>query len=256
MKVILLDYVYKQGVAGEVIDVADGYARNYLLPKKLAVKATEGELKRAKKLRQQATAKRAALENRLSELAKEIDGVELIFGRRAASTGKLFGSVTTQEIADALLEKTSIDINRRRISQQGLREIGEHEVPVRLGTDVSPTLKITIVREEELVEFLTKRAAQEAAELEGEDAVEAAQEALEELAEEVQMRTEDKDYLVADAAETAAYAVENRIEDDEEDEGDAADSDVQTTEAAEAVPDAEMEEAPDAEADTDDTTQQ
>lgn len=157
MKVILLDYVYKQGVAGEIIDVADGYARNFLIPKKLAVKASEGELKRAKKLREQAVVKRAQLENRLNELAKEIDGVELIFERRAAVTGKLFGSVTTQEIADALMEKTTVDINRRRISQQPLREIGTHEVPVRLGTEESPNLKITIIREGTMSEFLARR---------------------------------------------------------------------------------------------------
>lgn len=159
MKVILLDYVYKQGVAGEIIDVADGYARNFLIPKKLAAKATPGELKRAKNLREQATVKRAQLENRLNELAKEINGVELIFERRAAVTGKLFGSVTTQEIADALMEKTGVDINRRRISQQPLREIGTHEVPVRLGTEESPNLKITIIREGSLAEFLKKREA-------------------------------------------------------------------------------------------------
>lgn len=164
MKVILLDYVYKHGVAGEVIDVADGFARNYLIPKGLAVKATDGELKRATKLREQAAAKRAALENRMNELAREIDGVELVFGRRAAVTGKLFGSVTTQEIADELLEKTGVDINRRRISQQSLREVGTHDVPVRLGSDVSPVLKVTIVREDEVEDYLKALEAGEEAE--------------------------------------------------------------------------------------------
>jgi large subunit ribosomal protein L9 len=159
MKVILLDYVYKHGVAGEVIDVADGFARNFLIPKRLAVKATEGELKRAVKLREQAAAKRAALDQRLNDLAREIDGVELVFGRRAAPTGKLFGSVTTQEIADELFKVSGVDINRRRISQQSLREVGTHEVPVRLGNEISPNLKITIVREEELAEFLRRREA-------------------------------------------------------------------------------------------------
>lgn len=162
MKVILLDYVYKHGVAGEVIDVADGFARNYLIPRKLAVKATSGELKRAANLREQAAARRAALESRLNELAREIDGVELFFERRAAATGKLFGSVTTQEIADALMEKSGVDINRRRISQQPLREIGTHEVPVRLGTEISPNLKITIVREGELKTYLAAREAGQA----------------------------------------------------------------------------------------------
>jgi large subunit ribosomal protein L9 len=163
MKVILLDYVYKHGVAGEVIRVNDGFARNYLIPKKLAVKATTGALKRASGLREQAVARRAALDDKLNELGRIIDGVELFFERRAASTGKLFGSVTTQEIADALMEKTQVDINRRRISQQPLREIGTHEVPVRLGTETSPVLKITIVREGELVEYLRRRQAAEGA---------------------------------------------------------------------------------------------
>lgn len=157
MKVILLDYVYKHGVAGEVIDVSDGFARNFLIPRKLAVKATASEMKRAVKLREQATARRAALENRLNELARQINGVELVFGRRAAATGKLFGSVTTTEIAEELMKATGVDINRRRISQQPLREIGMHQVPVRMGTEFSPTLKVIIVPEQELAEFLAAR---------------------------------------------------------------------------------------------------
>jgi large subunit ribosomal protein L9 len=154
MKVILLEYVYKHGVAGEVIDVADGFARNFLVPRGLAVKATEGEMKRAQKLRDQAAVRRAELDQRLNDLARLIDGVELVFGRRAAVTGKLFGSVTTTEIATALMEKTGVDINRRRISQQALREIGTHDVPVRLGNEMSPTLKVTIVPEQELAAYL------------------------------------------------------------------------------------------------------
>ena len=194
MKVILLDYVYKHGVAGEVINVADGFARNFLIPKKLAVQATPGELKRATKLREQAAAKRAALENRMNELAREIDGVELVFGRRAASTGKLFGSVTTQEIADALLEATGADINRRRISQQGLREIGTHDVAVRLGSEIAPVLKVTVVREEELAEYLERREAGELDEEaeEGEDAVDAA-EAVVEADDEEAVAVEDEE---------------------------------------------------------------
>jgi large subunit ribosomal protein L9 len=170
MKVILLDYVYKHGVAGEVIDVADGFARNFLIPKGLAVQATPGALQRAQKLREQAASRRAALENQMNELARQINGVELIFGRRAAPTGKLFGSVTTSEIAEALLEATGIDINRRRISQQALREVGTHEVPVRLGNELAPVLKITIVPEQELAQFLAEREAGGETETEADDA--------------------------------------------------------------------------------------
>jgi large subunit ribosomal protein L9 len=157
MKVILLGYVYKHGVAGEVINVADGFARNYLIPRKLAVQATPGAMKRAENLREQASVRRATLENQINELARQIDGVELVFGRRAAVTGKLFGSVTTTEIADALMAKTGIDINRRRISQQPLREVGTHDVPVRMGTEIAPVLKVTIVPEQELAAYLAAR---------------------------------------------------------------------------------------------------
>jgi large subunit ribosomal protein L9 len=156
MKVLLLADIYKHGVAGEVIEVADGFARNYLFPKKLAAKATPGELKRAEELRATAAARRAELDNRLNDLARQIDGVELVFGRKAANTGKLFGSVTTSEITEALQKKTGVDINRRRLSQQALREIGTFDMPVRLGTEMSPVLKITIVREDELEDYLAK----------------------------------------------------------------------------------------------------
>jgi len=164
MKVILLADVYKHGVAGEVIEVADGFARNWLLPKSLAKKATAHALKEAETLREQADARRAQLDQRLNDLARLIDGVELVFGRRASPTGKLFGSVTTSEIADALNQKTGIDINRRRISQTLPREIGTHDVPVRLGSDTSPMLKVTLVREGEVDSYLAKqKAAAEAA---------------------------------------------------------------------------------------------
>lgn len=159
MKLLLLSDVYKQGVAGEVVDVADGYGRNYLIPKKLAVKATAGELKKAEGLRATAAARKAELEDRLNDLARQIDGVELVFGRRAANTGKLFGSVTTTDLAEALNKKTGIDINRRRISQQALREIGTFYVPVRLGSEMSPTLKVVVVREDEMADYLAGKTA-------------------------------------------------------------------------------------------------
>ena len=157
MQVILLQDLYKHGVAGEVVRVADGFARNYLIPRKIAMQATTSTLRQTETIRQNVEARKAQYNNMLNELAHQIDGVELIFGRRAASTGKLFGSVTTQEIADELDRVTSVDINRRRISQQSLREVGTHQVAVRLGTEIAPTLKITIVPEDDLPEFQAAR---------------------------------------------------------------------------------------------------
>lgn len=197
MKVILLADVYKHGVAGEVVEVADGFARNWLLPKKLATKATPGALKQAEALRAAAAARKAALDDRLNALARQIDGVELFFGRRASPTGKLFGSVTTTEIAEALYKETGIDINRRRISQSLPREIGTHEVPVRLGTEISPVLKVTIVREEEFADFMARRAAAAAA---GEPAP-VAEQAVQEAAVEAPAASEEPASSEAEAAE-------------------------------------------------------
>jgi large subunit ribosomal protein L9 len=207
MKVILLADVYKHGVAGEVVNVADGFARNYLIPKKLAVKATEGELKRAAKLREQAMARRAALDERLNDLARQIDGVELVFARKASNTGKLFGSVTTSEITEALNAKTGVDINRRRISQQSLREVGTHMVPVRLGSEISPVLKIVVVREDELSAYM---AAQQAAEAGAEPAG-----VVEQVAEAVSSTVENVVEAVESAVENVAEAAESVINPDE-----------------------------------------
>ena len=157
MQVILLQDLYKHGVAGEMVKVADGFARNYLIPRKMAIKATASALRQTETIRQNVEARKAQYNNMLNDLAHQIDGVELIFGRRAASTGKLFGSVTTQEIADELDRVTSVDINRRRISQQSLREVGTHRVPVRLGSEIAPMLTISIVPVDELPEFLAAR---------------------------------------------------------------------------------------------------
>ncbi len=197
MKVLLLSDVYKHGVAGEIVDVADGFARNWLMPKKLAVKATPGALKQAANLRAKADARRMQLDQRLNDLARQIDGTELVFARRASPTGRLFGSVTTAEMAEALNAKTGIDINRRRISQQTLRDIGTHEVPVRLGSETSPTLKIVVVREEEYARYLREREA-------------AAQP--ENLGEAVGEVVSSVAHGVAEAAEGVAHAVAGAVE--------------------------------------------
>jgi large subunit ribosomal protein L9 len=207
MQVILLSDVYKHGVAGEVVNVADGFARNWLIPKKLAVKATPGALKQAENLRSQASMRKAALDNRLNDLARQIDGVELVFGRRASPTGKLFGSVTTSEIAEALNKKTGIDINRRRISQTALREVGTHSVPVRLGTEIAPELRVIIVREEEYASFLKQREAPQ-------NADEAAAPAAEGVVETVQEAVEPAAEAAASAESGAVEAVRAAVVDD------------------------------------------
>ena len=150
MKVILKEYIYKHGVAGDVVDVADGFARNYLIPRGLAIKATPGALRANQKLIERARENRERLLAMENEAAAKIDGVELVFGVKAGKNNKLYGSVTTRDIAAALLEKTGVDINRRRISERPLRELGIHEVPVRFSGEISPVIRVVIVREEEV----------------------------------------------------------------------------------------------------------
>jgi large subunit ribosomal protein L9 len=164
MKVILTEYVYKHGVAGEVVNVADGFARNFLIPKRMAIPATKKNLESQEALRSKAIANRAEISERINAASQAINGVELVFGMKAGSNNKLYGSITSQMIKDALQAKTGLDINRRRISERPIRELGRYDVPVRLG-DVSPVLNIVVVREEELQAYLaaSKVAAEQAA---------------------------------------------------------------------------------------------
>lgn len=157
MKVILKEYVYLHGVAGDVVDVADGFARNFLIPRGKAVKATPNALERNVELLSKVTERRKELTSKLIEVSNQIDGVELVFGRKAGRNNKLYGSVTTMDIANALLDETGIDIDRRRVSERSLRELGSFEVPIRMSAELSPVVKIVILPEEEVDEYLRKR---------------------------------------------------------------------------------------------------
>src|SRR5258707_6463549 len=154
MRVLLKEDVYKHGVAGEVVKVADGFARNWLIPKGMALPATKANLEQMGELREKAAENRALYNDKVNTAARQIHGVELVFGVNAGSNSQLYGSITSQMIKDALMEKTGLDINRRRISDRPIREIGRYDVPVRMG-DVSPVLKIVVLREEEVNAYLT-----------------------------------------------------------------------------------------------------
>jgi large subunit ribosomal protein L9 len=149
MKVVLLQDVYKQGVAGEVVDVADGFARNYLIPQGLALKATPRALKRSEELRAQVALRRAKRDEELNQIAERLQDVTLLFGVKAGETGKLYGSVTSTDIADALLEEVGIEFDRRRVGDRPLRELGEHMVPIRLSATLTPSIRVVLHREGE-----------------------------------------------------------------------------------------------------------
>ncbi len=153
MKVILTEDVYKHGVAGEVVNVADGFARNWLIPKKMAIPATQTNLQKVTDLRAKAEENRAAYTDKVNAAARQIDGVELVFGVKAGNNNKLYGSITTQMIKDELQKKTGLDINRRRISDRLIRELGRYDIPVRMG-EVSPVIRVVVLREEEVAPYL------------------------------------------------------------------------------------------------------
>jgi large subunit ribosomal protein L9 len=149
MKILLLKDVYKLGRAGDVKKVADGYGRNYLIPQGLAVLATAGAVKQAERIRTEASARRLELNQEMSGVAEKLEGVLLTFPARASETGKLYGSVTTQMIAEALSDKAGVEISRRQIDSQPLRNLGEHTVQVRLTVDLIPEVKVIVHREGE-----------------------------------------------------------------------------------------------------------
>jgi len=149
MKVLLIKDVYKLGRAGDVKKVADGYGRNFLIPQKMAVLATPGAIKTAEHIRSKAAEKRVILNEEMSVVAKALEKVQLAFGARAGETGKLYGSITSQEVVEALQKKTGYSIKRQQLDMQPLRSLGEHTIRIRLTMDLIPEIKVTVYREGE-----------------------------------------------------------------------------------------------------------
>jgi large subunit ribosomal protein L9 len=151
MKVLLLKDIYKLGRAGDVKRVADGYGRNYLLPQGMAVLATAEALKMSERVREKANVQRAIVNQEMDVVAKQIAGLTLVFPAKASETGKLYGSVTTQMIAEAIKAKSGVEVARRQIDSQPLRTLGEYKVHIRLTVDLIPTIDVIVHREGEAI---------------------------------------------------------------------------------------------------------
>lgn len=149
MKVLLLKDVYKLGHAGDVKRVADGYGRNFLLPQGLAVLATSGALKQAEQIRTTAAVSRADLNREMSGVAEKLAKVVVTFPAKAGETGKLYGSITPQMVAEALQKKTGVELTRRQLDSEPIRTLGEHKVHVRLTMDLVPVVTVIVHREGE-----------------------------------------------------------------------------------------------------------
>lgn len=149
MKVLLIKDVYKLGHAGDIKKVADGFGRNYLLPQGLAVLATPGAMKQSEKIRTAADTQRAIVNNEMNAIADLIKDVTLAFAAKAGETGKMYGSITTQDIAVALKAKSGVEVKRQQIDMQPLRALGEHVAHIRLTMDLIPDIKVIVYREGE-----------------------------------------------------------------------------------------------------------
>ena len=149
MEIILRQTIDTLGRAGQVVKVSDGYARNYLLPRKLAYTVTPGNMKVIEAERQNLLRKEAVLKNDAEKLKEMLDKVSLVILRRTGESDTLFGSVTNLDVAEEL-EKKGYTIEKRRIHMDDhIKALGEYEIPIRLFKDVTAHIKLKVEREVE-----------------------------------------------------------------------------------------------------------
>jgi large subunit ribosomal protein L9 len=147
MEVILREHVDNLGRRGEIVKVADGYARNYLLPRKLALLVTEGNKKQIERERARFEAKEAEEKKIAEAVAARLASVEIVIPRKVGETEALYGSVTTADIAEALTRK-GFEIDRRKLQlHEPIKKIGDVDVPVKLHREVSTSVKVRVVPE-------------------------------------------------------------------------------------------------------------
>jgi large subunit ribosomal protein L9 len=147
MEVILKEDVTKLGSRGDVVKVAEGYGRNFLLPRKLAIEATVGNKAVIVQMKAASVRRSAKEKTQAEELSKQFDGLSVSFQKRAGEHDHLFGSVTSSDIADAVVKK-GITLDRRQIQlHEPLKTLGEFTVPVKLHKDVTAYLKVVIEKE-------------------------------------------------------------------------------------------------------------
>jgi large subunit ribosomal protein L9 len=224
VEIILLRDVEKVGLRGEVVNVAAGYARNFLLPRKLAEQATPARVAEARKVEERRARHEAKTFEDAQQVAERLAQVELRFDVKAGPTGSLFGSVTPTNIADDLWEKHKIRVDRRKIGIDTIKRIGRYSVPIELFQDVTPEVRTLVVPEggelppEEELEAMAaaERAEEQAAEqpkeeldLDALDAAAAAQDAQVSVASEIEPTPTDAEgELASDEFDRAVDAGE------------------------------------------------
>jgi large subunit ribosomal protein L9 len=221
MQVILLKDVEKLGLRGDVVDVARGYARNYLLPRKLAENATPARVAEIERVDSERAKHEARSADQAQEIAEMLGKTVLRFEVKAGPTGTLFGSVTPSDVADEIWRVRKIRVDRRKIAIDPLKRVGRFSVPIELFQDVQVEVKTLVVPEGGELPPEEELAAIEAAEAEAAAAEAAAVAA-----------------AAAEHAEAEAAIAEVLAEDDEEDEGESGEDVEQDAELAAATTDA------------------
>jgi large subunit ribosomal protein L9 len=151
MKVILIEDLPKLGEVGDVCEVADGYARNYLIPQGLAIVATEGALRQVENLKRQEARRRERIRGDAVAFKEQLDSLTLVFQAKVGETGRLYGSITSGDIAERIEELTGREVDRRKVVLDNpLKELGTFRIPIRLLPDV--VAEVTVVVEGEAEE--------------------------------------------------------------------------------------------------------
>ena len=147
MEIILREHVEHLGKRGEIVKVSDGYARNYLLPRKLALPATDGNRKHVERERKIMETRESEEKGQAEGIASRLNAIDIVIARRVGDTDQLYGSVTSGDIAEFLKAK-GFDIDRRKlILPEPIKAIGEHTVPLKLHREVTVPLKVRVVKE-------------------------------------------------------------------------------------------------------------
>ncbi len=148
MKVILQQDIHDLGLEGDTVEVADGYARNYLIPKGLALEATSQNLKMMEQRRKKIEAKRVKAQGEAEAVKEKIESLVLMFRQKAGEEGKLYGSVTAMDIAESLEQKGIVVDRRKIVLDQPIKSLGDFDVGVKLYPGVVASLKVTVAPEE------------------------------------------------------------------------------------------------------------
>lgn len=147
MQIILQEDVEKLGNRGQVVEVAEGYARNYLLPRKLALEASAGNMKRLERMRATFAKKEATEKEAAQKLAELLAGVSLSLTRKAGENDQLFGSVTTADLS-AALEAQGYNIDKKKITlTEPIKLVGEYQIPIKLHREIVANVKLTVTKE-------------------------------------------------------------------------------------------------------------